>query len=109
MGIALKAVLQMHSDASKLLIDLDTAMQGYKSVFGNVATANLTYDVKSGMYMADGLFRHYTKGDDESQVRAVNLCFFDKKDPHLDEPLFVAAHLAYSPPAEIGQEKSKRY
>jgi len=48
MTAAIKAVLQMHSDASKLLLDLDKTMQGYQTLFGSVATINLSWDVKTG-------------------------------------------------------------
>jgi hypothetical protein len=108
MTTAIKAVLQMHSDASKLLLDLDKTMQGYQTLFGSIATINLSWDVKTGKYMADGLFRHYVRKDDETQVRAVNICFFDVNDLSFEEPILVAAHISYFSVAKNMPEKSKR-
>src|SRR5580698_3737311 len=105
MAMALKAVLKMHSDSSKLLLDLDRTMQGYRSLFDNIATTNLSYDVKRGKYMADGLFRHYVRDNDELEVRAVNICFCDENDHNFMEPIFVAAHLSYVSAAANMQEK----
>jgi hypothetical protein len=46
--LALRAVEQLHSDCSKLLVDFDKKMAGWNSVFSNYATRDLTYRRASG-------------------------------------------------------------
>lgn len=91
-GAALKAVVQLHIDTSKLLVDLDKKMLGYSSVFGNVATSELTYHVRAEGWIASGVYRYYTKAEEPGLVDGITICFLD---PRLTEPLLLVAELKY--------------
>ena len=94
-GQALRAVHQLHSDSSRLLLDMDRAMHGWKSVYDSTVTNDIPYTTGKDRYMAEGLFRHYYQNQEMNFVVALNLCFFDSEDPTLDEPILVAAELNY--------------
>jgi len=53
MTAALSAVRKMHFDCSRLLRDIDKEFDGYRSVYASIATTDLSYDVKTGLYMAE--------------------------------------------------------
>ena len=89
---ALTAVMQMHSDSARLLRDFDQWMDGYRSAFGSKATIDLSRDVKFGLYMADGLYRHYVRDEAPNIVLAINIVFFDSRNK-VEQPLLIAAKL----------------
>jgi hypothetical protein len=91
-GAALKAVLQLHTDTSKLLVDFDKKMSGYSSVFGNFATSELTYHVRAEGWMASGVYRYYTKDKMPGLVDGIMVCFLDSR---LEEPMLLVAELKY--------------
>ena len=91
-GAALKAVVQLHIDTSKLLVDFDKKMLGYTSVFANVATSELTYHVRAEGWIASGVYRYYAKAEQPGLIDAITVCFLD---PRLTEPLLVVAELKY--------------
>ena len=91
-GAALRAVLQLHIDTSKLLVDFDKKMLGYSSVFGNFATSELTYHVRAEGWMASGVYRYYTKDEKPGLVDGIMACFLDAR---LTEPLLLVAELKY--------------
>jgi hypothetical protein len=96
---ALKAVAQMHSDTSRLLIDCDKHIgKGRPSVFGSYATRDLTYNYKADFWMAEGVYRYYPAG--VNAVDGVTVAFIysgSPTDPRSDtEPLFLVGHVQYS-------------
>ena len=91
-GTALKAVVQLHTDTSKLLVDFDKKMPGYSSVFGNVATSELTYHVRAEGWIASGVYRYYARAEKPGLIDGITVCFLD---PRLTEPLLVVAELKY--------------
>ena len=105
---ALKAVRQMHADSSRLLLDLDRAMVGYKPVYGSVATMDLSYDIKRGAYMSEGLLRHWVRHSEPNQVIAVNLVFWDD-NANVEEPLFIAAKLLYAESLSNTPDRNKAW
>jgi hypothetical protein len=102
---ALTAVMQMHADSARLLRDFDQWMDGYRSASGSQATNNLSYDVKTGLYMADGLFRHYVRDDALNIVLAINILFFDSKNK-VEQPLLIAAKLLYASEVEYVSDRA---
>ena len=50
LGIALKAVLEMQSDCTKLIEDLDKFMTGYRSLYGS---RSVTLDLGSTIWTAN--------------------------------------------------------
>ncbi len=97
MDRAMKAVIKMHGDCIKLFHDLDAAMSGFDSYFGNVVTQQLGSSINNRKYIADGLIRTYYRPSDESQMLGVNVCFYDLNDPRFVEPMLVVANLSYQP------------
>jgi hypothetical protein len=91
---ALAAIRRLHSDTSKLMVDFDAYMfaDGWDSVFENVATRDLTYHVKAKFWMAEGVYRYYTKNPKGGLVEGLTVVFFD---PRADEPLFLTGQLQY--------------
>lgn len=91
---ALKAVAQLHSDTSKLLVDWDSRMlgSGWMSVFDNVATRNLTYHVKADFWMAEGVFRYYFNEAFPKAVKNVTVCFLARQ---IAEPILLTANIHY--------------
>ena len=103
---ALSAVRKMHSDCSRLLRDIDRELDGYRSVYASIATMDLSYDVKSGLYMAEGLLRHYVKGVSPTEVIAIKIAFFE---PSIIEPLFIIAKIQYLSPLETAPDRNKAW
>ncbi len=101
-GAALKAVVQLHTDTSKLLIDFDKKMLGYSSVFGNFATSELTYHVRAEGWIASGVYRYYAKPDMPGLIDGIMVCFLE---PRITEPVLVVAELKYhiQPGADMKQ------
>ena len=108
MTAALKAVRQMHADSSRLLLDLDRVMVGYKPVYGSVVTMDLSYDIKRGAYMSEGLLRHWVRSSEPNQVIAVNLAFWDD-NADVEEPLFIAAKLVYAEPLSTVPDRNRAW
>jgi hypothetical protein len=94
LAAALAAICQLHSDTSKLMVDFDSNMSadGWNSVFENFATRELTYNVKAKFWMAQGVYRYYTKDAKPGLVEGLTVVFFD---PLAEEPLFLTAELQY--------------
>ncbi len=89
---ALKAVAQMHSDTSKLLVDCDKQIgRGRRSVFGSYATKELTYNFQAEYWMAEGVYRYYEAGP--MLVDGVTVAFFHGQ---AIEPLLLVAQIRYS-------------
>jgi len=95
-GTALRAVLQLHSDTSRLLVDCDRIFEG-ESIFGNYATRELTYNVSARSWMAGGVYRFYRDPSDPQIVWGVTVCFIDndnvKKPP---EPTLIVGRIEYA-------------
>jgi hypothetical protein len=93
---ALRAVIKMHSDTSKLLIDCDKHIgEGRKSIFGNYATRDLTWKVAASFWMAEGVSRCYEAGP--SLVDSIAATFFHESREI--EPLLKVGRIAYRPDA----------
>jgi hypothetical protein len=67
---------------------------------------DLSYDVKAGLYMAQGLLRHYAKGVSPTEVIALNIAFFGKG---IIEPLFIIAKIQYLAPLEAATDRNKAW
>ena len=97
MAQALKAVADLHSSTSRMLMDCDLFFrkEGQKSLFGNTVTRDLTYSVDAVMWMAEGVFRYWELGN--GTVAAVVAMFHDKwsSPPRFAEPLVVFGRLQY--------------
>lgn len=101
---ALKAVVQMHSDTSKLLVDCDKHIgKGRASVFGSYATSELTYNFQARFWMAEGVYRYYEAGP--LLVDGVTAAFFHVDVP--TEPLLLLARIQYS--GETAASKAKAW
>jgi hypothetical protein len=91
---AIKAVCQMHSDVSKLLLDFDgLAPWPSESVFGNTATRDLTAQARTPYWMSEGVFRYLSNKAEPSLVEAITVCFID---PKLVEPLLLLGRIRYA-------------
>jgi hypothetical protein len=94
---ALKAVAQLHSDTSKLLLDCDAYIaNGRRSVFGNNATRDLTWHAKAAHWMAEGVYRFYE--GNSLNVDAITVTFF-KPDEEF-EPLLKVGRIQYKVPGD---------
>jgi hypothetical protein len=93
MNIALRAVEQMHSDCSRLLLDFDRKMEGWAPIFGSYATRDLTYNVRAQRWMAEGVYRLYSNRSHPSVVRGLTISFIE---PDTDQPLLLAAEIRYA-------------
>jgi len=96
-GLALRAICQLHSDTSKLLVDFDKRQlrPNWYSVFENFATRDLTYHVKADFWMAEGVYRYYANDSIPGNVEGLTVCFFNQVFPQYDEPLLLLAHIKY--------------
>jgi len=96
-GAALRAICQLHSDTSKLLVDFDKRQlrPNCYSVFGSYATRDLTYNVKADFWMAEGVYRYYANNAEPGKIEGVAVCFFHEGFPHFDEPLLLLARINY--------------
>ena len=97
MGLAMKAIINLHQDSVKLISDIDKHMQGFESFYGNVVTQGLGSSISNRKYIADGLMRHYHRAGNLSEMLGVNVCFYDLNDPNFAEPILVVARTTYVP------------
>lgn len=103
---AMKAIIKMQGDCVRLFNDLDAALDGLESYFGNVVTQQLGSSISNRKYIADGLIRFYAKN--ETDMLGVNVCFYDLNDPMFVEPALVVAHIFYQPMSVDPTEKYQR-
>ena len=108
MMLAIQAVRGLHTDASRLLLDLDRGLVGYRSVYGSFATMDLSYDIKRGTFMSNGLLRHWLHNSQPDAVIAVNIAFWDDRGK-VTEPLFIAAKLLYTDQLEKAGDRTKAW
>ena len=95
-GTALRAVLQLHSDTSRLLVDCDRIFKG-ESIFGNNATRELTYHVSARSWMAGGVYRFYRDPSDPRIAWGVTVCFIDNGNvDDLPEPTLIVGRIEYA-------------
>lgn len=91
---AIRAVCQMHSDVSKLLLDFDDFVPWpCESVFGNVATRDLTAQARAKYWMSDGVYRYLLSKAEPGLVEAITVCF---NSPELVEPLLLLGRIQYA-------------
>jgi hypothetical protein len=101
---ALRAVAMLHSDTSKLLTDCDKQIgKGRKSIFGNYATRDLTYNVKADCWMAQGVYRYYEAGP--LLVDSVTVTFFNAQVD--TEPLLKVSRIQYAD-TKLGRESASK-
>jgi hypothetical protein len=93
-GAALLAIQQLHGDCSRLLLDADKLMGNWIAIHGTYVTSNLSWDVKRGFYMAEGLYRHYANANKPNCVRSIITCFGSNREP-IPEPLLLLSELKY--------------
>ncbi|HXA04637.1 MAG TPA: hypothetical protein VNY30_07355 [Bryobacteraceae bacterium] len=108
-GQAIRAVAGLHADTSRLLVDCDKHLgKERKSLFGNWATRDLTYNVKANSWMPEGVFRYYEAGS--LLVDVVTITFFvpeSSGDPAwAPEPLFKVGRIQYAVPSKLSDEGS---
>jgi hypothetical protein len=90
-GMSYKAILQMHRDAKKLLVDCDNFFTK-KSIFGNTVTSSLSYSINASYWLAQGLFRYWPKKN--NIINGITIVFF-ADDEKIDQPLFIAGIIKY--------------
>ncbi len=97
---ALRAVRQLHSDTSKLLVDFDSKRlrDGWTSVFGNTATSGQTAVVETSYWMAEMVFRYYVKPPLLDLAECAAVSFFHSKGKS-EEPLLLVAQIKYQLPS----------
>ena len=98
-GQALKAVARLHADTSKLLVDCDKQIgKERRSLFGNYATRDLSYNVKADFWMPEGVFRYYDAGS--LAVDTVTVIFFlpaRSGGPEIvPQPIFAVGRIQYA-------------
>jgi hypothetical protein len=91
-NMALRAVEQMHSDCSRLLLDFDRKMEGWTPIYGSYATRDLTYNVRAQRWMAEGVYRLYSNKSFPSVVRGLTISFIEDDT---DQPLLLVAEIKY--------------
>jgi hypothetical protein len=83
-----------------LFRDIDKALSIDKyrpTIYGNGITNGISTSIDSPPYLAEGLFRFYSREFSTQSVLGINICIFDKADDLLiSEPLFVVSHIIYS-------------
>lgn len=102
-GMALKAVRQLHADASKLLSDCDGIIGKGRRVCtrGYAATGGLS-TLLGGKWMPEGAYRCYAASDARpGRVEAVCLCFHGEVVA-CDEPVLIVGRIDYR--LNAGQE-----
>jgi len=92
-GQALKAVAQMHFQVGQLLSDCDKLFPDYESVFGAIATRDLTRSVNAPFWMAEGVYRYWFR--ESPSVIGVTALFHQREGGKLEEPLFVVGQIDY--------------
>ena len=92
-NVALRAVEQMHSDCSRLLLEFDRKMEGWKPIFGNYATRDLTYNVRAQRWMAEGVYRLYSNNAYSSMLHGLTISFIEA---NTDQPLLLVAEVRYA-------------
>lgn len=101
-GMAIRAVRQLHEDASRLLSDCDgTIGKGLRVCpRANVATADLS-TVLGGCWMAEGAYRCYAASETQAGLMdGICLCFLGTKVAR-EEPVLIVGQIAYR--LEAGQ------
>src|SRR5580700_7523452 len=89
---AVRAIVKMHGDTSKLLIDCDKRIgKGRTSVFGNSATRDLKYNVLAEYWMAQAVYRYYLISP--NYVESVTVSFWEESTA---EPMFLLAQIQYA-------------
>lgn len=102
-GGALRAVAQLHSDTSRLLVDCEKRIgDGRKSIFGNWVTQDLTYNLRAQQWMAQGVFLYYPAG--ERSVDAITVSFLQD---YSREPMFLIARIQYAGPENASTEEDE--
>jgi len=97
---AIRAVCQMHSDVSKLLLDFDDfAPWPCESVFGNAATRDLTAQARTKYWMSEGVYRYLYSRAQPALVEAITVCFIDSR---LVEPLLLLGRMQYA----VGEDRT---
>jgi hypothetical protein len=106
MNSALSAVRRMHSDVSKLLVDVDSTIgKGMNPIFGSYATTNLTYNYKADYWMAAFVYRLYSDAEKPGIVKGITVWFFDDSN-QIAEPLLLVGELQYELAPEQTLEKT---
>jgi len=105
MNSALSAVRRMHSDVSKLLVDVDSTIgKGMNPIFGSYATTNLTYNYRADYWMAAFVYRLFSDAINPGSVKGITVWFFDDAK-RIDEPYLLVGELEYELAPEQTLEK----
>lgn len=96
-GLALRAIEQLHADSIQLLRDFDGRMTHWTSLFGTNVTRELAYSINRIDFMATGLYRYYVRKNLPNTTRGLNICFMD---PKIDEPLIIVGEITYKDAAQ---------
>jgi hypothetical protein len=91
-AVAIRAVQQMHSDCSRLLLEFDRKMAGWTPIYGNNATRELTYHVRAQQWMAEGVYRFYSHKNFPGVSRGITIAFME---PDSDEPILIVSNITY--------------
>ncbi|PKM83773.1 MAG: hypothetical protein CVU88_01260 [Firmicutes bacterium HGW-Firmicutes-13] len=92
-GKAFKAIITMHQDVRKLLLDCDSLFSHGESIFDNTVTSDLSYSINASWWLAEGVFRYWNI--QENYIVGTAVLFFSEDDS-FEQPLFIAGRLKYS-------------
>jgi hypothetical protein len=95
-ALAVRAVSQLHSDTSRLLVDFDNKRlgTGWKPMFGNVVTSGISTTITAQWWMAESVYRYYVKSSAPELAEGLLVSFFHPQQKS-KEPLLVVAQIKY--------------
>jgi len=96
----IRAMMELHEDASRLLVDLDKKMllAKYDRIGGNTVASGFSYDLNNSAYMARSLVIRWQERSDPLNVCIANLIFHDDGGENFEEPVLMLSALIYRKP-----------
>ena len=92
LGQAIIALTKTHLQVSQLLSDSDKLFSNYTSVFGNIVTSNLTHQMNSDFWMAEGVYRYWFRP--RSNIHGLTIAFHDWEREQ-EQPLLIVGNIKY--------------
>ena len=91
-GKAYKAIIQMHDDIKKLLMDCDNYFN-LDVIFDNTVTSGFSYSIRNPVWLAPGVFRYWLLED--SEVFGITIVLHST-EYEIKEPLLILGILDYN-------------
>lgn len=102
----LRAINSMHTQVRLLFKDCDSLFRGYRSLYGNIATREVSGTIQYGPWMTQGAYRFWHKPSEP--VPAITVILFSEEDSEiLEEPVFVAGLLKYR--VDVNENSDQRW